>query len=554
MRALSDELRQLADDYWQALLDHEPTERHMLGDYSAAARFEDPSRVAEDRLVDELRDFADRADRLGDDGLDEQESLTRGVLASSARSLADYTEARLTELAADPIHGPQVTLGLVMGLLAVPDRAVADAMPAKVEAIGRYYAELAERVHEGASRGWAGAEFAVRETVAQIDGVLATAPADDPIVTSVQVPDGVDADALRTALAGALESSVRPALEQFRDALRDVALPIARPQERCGLSWLPDGDDAYDRALRYFTTTSKTAQEIHDVGLAQVAKLADEYRALGPEVVGTDDLEEIFEAMRTDPKLHFEHGDELVDQSKVALARAEAAMADWFEVVPQAPCAVSGTEVGAKAFYFPPATDGSRGGTFFVNTVDASSWGRFELEAMAFHEGVPGHHLQLAIAAELPDSMPDFRKHLHSAAYAEGWGLYTERLSDEMGLYSSAVDRMGMYSADSMRACRLVVDTGLHALGWSRQQAIDYMVANSPLTEGVCRPEVDRYICNPGQATSYMIGRLEIQRMRAEAEQRQGARFDIKKFHSAVLESGSLPLDVLDRVVSARLP
>jgi uncharacterized protein (DUF885 family) len=172
---------------------------------------------------------------------------------------------------------------------------------------------------------------------------------------------------------------------------------------------------------------------------------------------------------------------------------------------------------------------------------------------MAFHEGVPGHHLQLAIASELPDTMPEFRKHLHSSAYAEGWGLYTERLSDEMGLYTAAVDRMGMYSADSMRACRLVVDTGLHALGWSRQQAIDYMVANSPLTEGVCRPEIDRYICNPGQATSYMVGRLEIERMRREAEQRQGSRFDVRKFHSAVLDSGSLPLDVLDRVVAAKL-
>jgi uncharacterized protein (DUF885 family) len=215
-------------------------------------------------------------------------------------------------------------------------------------------------------------------------------------------------------------------------------------------------------------------------------------------------------------------------------------MGDWFEVVPKAPCAVQGTEVGAKAFYFPPATDGSRGGTFFINTEDASSWGRFELEAMAFHEGVPGHHLQLAIASELPDTMPEFRKHLHNSAYAEGWGLYTERLSDEMGLYSGSIDRMGMYSADSMRACR--------------QQAIDYMVANSPLTEGVCRPEVDRYISSPGQATSYMIGRLEIQRMRREAEQRQGDRFEIKSFHSAVLESGSLPLDVLDRVVAARLP
>jgi uncharacterized protein (DUF885 family) len=551
---LSDSLRQLADDYWEALLDVEPTWRHMLGDYSDVARYEHCSRASEDSVIATLRDFASRADALDEGSLDEQERLTRGVLASSATSTADLVEARLTELAADPVHGPQTTLALVLGMLAVPDEQVADAMPAKLDGIGTFFHELAERVHEGAARGWVAAEFAVSETIAQIEAALAVAPASDPMLSAVAVPDGIDADAFRGRLQEALERSVRPGMAAYRDALRDHALPIARPEERCGLSWLTDGEDAYNRTLRYYTTTTRTAQEIHEIGLAQVAKLADEYRALGPEVVGTDDLQQIFEAMRTDPKLHFEHGDELVEQSRVALARAEALMGDWFEVVPQAPCAVSGTEVGAKAFYYPPATDGSRGGTFFVNTVDPETWGRFELEAMAFHEGVPGHHLQLAIAAELPDSMPEFRKHLHNSAYAEGWGLYTERLSDEMGLYSSAVDRMGMYSADSMRACRLVVDTGLHALGWSRQQAIDYMVANSPLTEGVCRPEVDRYICTPGQATSYMIGRLEIQRMRAEAEQRQGPAFEIKKFHSAVLDSGSLPLEVLDRVVAARLP
>ena len=188
-----------------------------------------------------------------------------------------------------------------------------------------------------------------------------------------------------------------------------------------------------------------------------------------------------------------------------------------------------------------------------MNVADPEGWGRYEIESTSYHEGIPGHHLQLAIAAELPDSMPEFRKHLHNSAYAEGWGLYTERLADEMGLYSSPLDRMGMYSADSMRACRLVVDTGLHALGWSRQQAIDYLVANSPLTEGVCRPEVDRYICRPGQATSYMVGRLEIERIRRGAEERQGDRFDVRRFHSAVLDSGSLPLAVLDRVVADRL-
>jgi uncharacterized protein (DUF885 family) len=171
---------------------------------------------------------------------------------------------------------------------------------------------------------------------------------------------------------------------------------------------------------------------------------------------------------------------------------------------------------------------------------------------MAFHEGIPGHHLQIALAAEL-DGVPDFRKHLHNAGYAEGWGLYTERLADEMALYSGAVDRMGVFSADSLRACRLVVDTGLHALGWSRQQAVDYMVANSPMTEAICAPEIDRYILSPGQATSYMIGRLEIQRMRTEAQERLGDGFDIRRFHSAVLGSGSLPLSVLDEVVRTRL-
>jgi len=339
-----------------------------------------------------------------------------------------------------------------------------------------------------------------------------------------------------------------------RDVLRDVVLPNARSDEHCGLHWLEGGADAYERTLRYFTTTRRSAQDIHDVGLAQVAALAEEYRALGPETVGTDDLGEIFEKMRTDPALHFTTGDELVGASRVAMARASAAMGDWFEVVPKAPCAVEGTLTGAKAFYFPPAEDGSRGGTFFVNIEDPSSWGTFELEAMAFHEGIPGHHLQLAIAGELPDSVPTFRRHVHNSAYAEGWGLYSERLSDEMGLYATQVDRIGMLAADSMRATRLVVDTGLHGLGWSRQQAVDYMLANTPLSEGVVRPEIDRYVVSPGQATSYMIGRLEIQRMRREAEQRQGEGFTVKKFHSAVLESGSLPLEVLDRVVKARLP
>ena len=542
----------LAADYWAHYLEVEPTHAHLIGDYSGAARFEEISRASEDREIAAMRDFVRRAESIDESGLDEQQRITRAVLVSDAGTRADVLDARLTELGADPIFGPQVSVPILMGMLALPDADVADALVDKLRGLGRFYGELAERQREGVAGGRLPAAFAAADTIAQLDALLARPVADDPLLMTTPPPSGLDVDAWKARLRAVVESDVRPGMRAYRDVLRDEVLALGRPDDRCGLSWLSDGDGAYAATLRNYTTTDKTAQEIHDIGLAQIAKLEDEYRSLGPEVVGTDDLQQIFEAMRTDPRLHFSSGDELVQASEVAMQRAWDAMPGWFEVLPQARCAVQPTTTGAKAFYFPPAGDGSRGGTFFVNVSDPSSWGTFELESMAFHEGIPGHHLQLAIASELHD-VPEFRKHIHNSAYAEGWGLYTERLSDEMGLYSSAVDRIGMFSADSMRACRLVVDTGLHALGWSREQAVEYMVANSPLAEGVVRPEVDRYIVSPGQATSYMVGRLEIQRMRAEAEQRQGAAFDIRRFHSAVLDSGSLPLGVLDEVVRARL-
>jgi uncharacterized protein (DUF885 family) len=544
---------QLAGDYWSWYLDQQPTHAHLIGDYTRAARFEDATRAAEDQQIEALDEFVRRAGELDENGFTDQQRITRDVLVADATSRATLSRQRLAEFAADPIFGIQVDMPIVMGMLALPTAEVAEALVDKLRGLGRFYGDLAERQREGVARKRVPAEFAVRDTITQLDGLLSTPVADDPLLQTTPPPDGLDVDGWKAALRAAIESDVRPGMAAYRDVLRDEVLPLARPDERAGLSWVDGGDEAYAASLQLFTTTDKTAQEIHEIGLAQIEKLADEYRALGPEVVGTDDLDEIFEAMRSDPKLHFETGDQLIEASQEAMARAWEAMPGWFDVLPQAPCAVQSTLSGPKAFYFPPAGDGSRGGTFFVNVSDPTAWGTFELQSMAFHEGIPGHHLQLAIAAELGDDVPEFRKHLHNSAYAEGWGLYTERLSDEMGLYTAAVDRMGMYSADSMRACRLVVDTGLHALGWSREQAVAYMVDNSPLAEGVVRPEVDRYVVSPGQATSYMVGRLEIQRMRAETEQRQGGGFSVKDFHSAVLDSGSLPLGVLDEVVRARL-
>jgi uncharacterized protein (DUF885 family) len=544
---------QLCDEYFTAYLNASPTEAHVLGKYAWAGRFEDLTRVEEDRQIAELRGFLAAAEAIAEDDLDEQQRISRDVLVNDARARADLIEARMQTFAADPIFGQQTRLPLVVGMLSIPTTEVAEAMVGKFRAIGKSYFDLAERQREGLRAGRVAPEFAVTATIDQIDDALAVPASEDPLLHTAALPDGLDAAAWRGRLVEAIEDSIRPGMAAYRDVLRDQVLPQARPDDRAGLCWLDGGDDMYARALRYFTTTTKSAHEIHDIGLAQVAQLAEEYRGLGPEVVGTDVLADIFEAMRTDPALHVTEADQLVDGTRVAIERAWEASSAWFEVLPKAPCGVQASTTGAKAFYYAPAADGSRGGSVFVNVLDPGAWGTFEIESLAFHEGIPGHHLQIAIASEL-DGLPEFRRHLHNTAYAEGWGLYSERLADEMGLYSGAVDQMGLLSADSLRACRLVVDTGLHALGWSRQQAVDYMVANSPMTEAICRPEVDRYILHPGQATSYMIGRLEILRVRAEAEARQGDRFDVRRFHSAVLDNGSLPLGVLDQVVRSRLP
>jgi uncharacterized protein (DUF885 family) len=542
----------LAAEYFTAYLNANPTAAHVLSEYGWAGRFELLTREEEDRQIAELRGFVAAAEAIVAADLDEQQRITRAVLADDATARADMLEARFRTFAVDPIFGPQTQLPLIVGMMTMPTAEVAEAMVAKFHAIGQSYVDLAERQREGRAAGRLSPEFAVVGTIEQIEDALATPVDQDPLLGTAPLPDGVDADAWRARMVEAIERSIRPGMAAYRDVLRDEILPRARPDDRTGLCWLEDGAESYARTLRYYTTTAKSAEEIHEIGLQQVAQLADEYRELGPEVVGTDDLQQIFAAMRSDPKLHFENADQLVEAAEVAMRRAWQAMPEWFEVLPQAPCTVQATTTGPKAFYFPPATDGSRGGTFYINAANPEAWGTFELESMAFHEGIPGHHLQLAIASELGD-VPEFRKHIHNSAYAEGWGLYTERLADEMDLYGGAVDRMGIFSGDSMRACRLVVDTGVHALGWSRQQAVDYMVANSPMTEAICRPEVDRYILTPGQATSYMIGRLEILRMRAEAQQRQGDAFDIRRFHTAVLDNGSLPLGVLDEVVRNRL-
>jgi uncharacterized protein (DUF885 family) len=259
---------------------------------------------------------------------------------------------------------------------------------------------------------------------------------------------------------------------------------------------------------------------------------------------------EIMRRLRDDPELHYRDVETLLADARNALARANAAAPEWFGVLPLASCTPNTTQQGSLAFYSPPTVDGSKEGEFFVNVSNPAMWGTYQLAAMTFHEGVPGHHLQLALAQELPDLHPLLAEHL-VFSYGEGWGLYTERLADEMGLYLNDLDRIGMLWGDSMRSCRLVVDTGIHALGWTRHQGIEYLLANAPVSLGQATNEVDRYIGMPGQACSYMLGRITIDRLRADATDRLGDRFDIRAFHDQVLGTGSIPLQSLQRTIEA---
>ena len=318
---------------------------------------------------------------------------------------------------------------------------------------------------------------------------------------------------------------------------------------------VPGGEDGYRQLVRLHTSIDVQPEALHRTGLEEIARIDDELAELAGRVLGTRTMEAALARLRSDPALSFSTREEVYATAETSLARAVAAIPAWFGRLPQAPCEV--VRMGAHeeahstiAYYRQPAADGSRPGQYHINTSEPTTRPRYEAEALAFHESVPGHHLQLAIAQELTH-LPEFRRHLGPTAFIEGWGLYTERLSDEMGLYGGDLDRIGVLSYDAWRASRLVVDTGMHALGWPRERAIRFMLEHTALAPNNIANEVDRYIVWPGQALAYKTGQLEILRLRAEAAAALGGAFDIRAVHDVVLGGGALALPTLRGVVHA---
>lgn len=553
---MTSDIGALADEYWQHQLRLNPTTALLLGEHQYDDQMEDLSRGAEDDAIATYESIAERAAAIDPASLSKADRVTRGVLLWEARSKASELQARFAEFDVNPSMGMHVELPQTVAQIRLPGAEEAAAIVRKWSRIQDTFQQAVHRLRQGVALERTPPQVAVEKAIAQIETYLATPLDKDPFL---EVPPPAAFTAEETVqwtdqLRDQVVASIRPGYELYRTALVEEILPKARPPEKSGLRWLPDGEKVYDEAIRRHTTMSMTALEVHEIGLEVIDQLADEYRFLGAKALGLTDLDQMFHALRHDMELRFDSAEQIVTAAASAMDRARAALPAWFGVLPQADCVmVEIPELGAAeaplAFYLPPATDGSRPGSYFINTSSPMTRTRFESEALAFHEAIPGHHLQLAIATEL-EGVPDFQKHALITAYVEGWGLYTERLSDEMALYSGDSERMGMLSFDSWRACRLVVDTGMHALGWSRQEAIAYMTANSPQAPNNIESEVDRYIGWPGQALAYMIGRREFMRLRSMAQQELGTGFDIKAFHDVVLGSGAVPLPLLAELVA----
>lgn len=545
-------LASVAQRYFGLRLADNPLAATAYGIAGHDDRLPDPSREGDRERLAHLAETRDALAGIDPALLEGQDRITHSMLDRLVRDETGAITAALHEVGA----GASIA-GVVSRMLSgVPnvnldgERRSRDYL-ARLAGLGDYFDAALERYRAAGSEGRHQTARGVMASIGQLDDYLAGPLDDDPLLRPE--PSGVDVRQWREAAAGIVEGRVRPALARWRSAMETELLPSARPDERVGVCHVPEGEAGYLAAARQFTTTDLTPEEIHRIGLDAVERLREEFAELGAKALGTGDVDEVFSRLRGDASLRYERAAEILADVTTALRRAEAALPEAFLGYDIAPCEVRVVpEAAAKgstlAYYTVPALDGSRPGTHWVNTYEPRTRARYEYEALAFHESVPGHHLQFALGQTLGD-LPLFRRFSYFTAFGEGWGLYTERLADEIGLYSGDLARLGMVSFDAWRACRLVVDTGMHAFGWSRERAVAFMREHTALSEVNIVNEVDRYIAWPGQALAYMIGRRHIDELRERARGELGAAFDLRHFHDRVLSSGSIPLETMTGVV-----
>jgi uncharacterized protein (DUF885 family) len=545
----------LADELVALSFRQSPVSAAMLGLDEIEGDLEDLSESAERDARSSFEAIAAKASALrhaqGDVGAYEgPDILAIDHVRLTAAARANRLQVPLTGFTVSNYYSaPLPSMIAVFPQLSVDSSLRRDRYVRRLRALPTYLEQAAQRHRDAVASGATPTARGVRVAIQQVDDVLG-----DPDLRGLR-RRGVDdtTGAFGAAQDKAIAELVRPALSTYREVLSNDMLARGRPDEKCGMSWMTGGDEMYRRLIEFSTWSDRSAEDIHSTGLAMIEQLKGEFAEVGTRLWGTDDYAAIRDRILTDPALRFDTSEEILATAIEAVRRAEAEAPNWFGLTPKDPCAVSPipealASGAAVAYYYGGALDGSRPGTYFVNTTKPEIRNRHVAQSVAFHEACPGHHFQLTIAQEMAGAHLVFRV-TRDGTNAEGWGLYSERLAHEMGLYTDDIALLGMLTTDAMRAARLVVDTGLHALGWSRQQAIGWMTANVPLGEPDIVQEIDRYIVSPGQALSYMFGRLELDRLRKMAREELGESFDLRAFHDMVLVTGPVALPAFTAAV-----
>lgn len=511
-----------------------------FGDHSEA------SRDAWNRRVDAWLAALDVIDPAALDG--QPEAVAYRFTRERLQSLVGMQSCRMPLWNVSPTWtGWQYLVVSTLSVQPVDTPAARDAALARAADIDRFVATEIDNLKRGLELGYRAPVGNVAAVIEQITTLI-----DSPVDESPFYDPAIRADdaAFAAAYREILDSEIRPALVAYRDFLENEY----EGREQIGVAANPDGEQCYAASVRYWSSLPMDARAIHRAGLSEMARIRTEMLEIAKESFGTDDLEGLFERLRSDPEYTFDSEEHMLRYVKDAVERGRRAVPEWFGNVPDAELIVIPSPAYEKdsggGFYAAGSADGSRPGIYRVGTWNPQGISMAGQESTAFHESWPGHHLQGSIALT-NEALHPVQRYMYISGTGEGWGLYSERLADEMGLYSSELARLGMLSNEAFRAARLVVDPGMHVMGWSRDEAIDYMLANTAEGYDAVAGEVDRYAAVPGQATSYLVGSLEIQRLRAHAEALLGERFDIRAFHDRLLADGSVTLPMLADSVNA---